>query len=111
MKNICEFPDQELLNNLYKIFYKEGIKPLSIDFDVQNKKINLMYTHNDFIDVFGEDFDMDEIYILSPNAYRLRRQFSDDNGLILTVLINLSEQEVNNHKLIKIWGCGNFACV
>lgn len=111
MKHIREFPDQEFLNNLSKDFYKDGIKPLSIGLYFQNKEINLMYKHNDFIDLFGDNFDMSEIYILSPNAYRLMRQFSDDNGLIITILINLTEQEVNNHKLIKIWGCGNFACI
>lgn len=109
MININNFPDQERIDLLLKDLYRDGIKPLSIDVDFPNRIISIDYKHNDFIDLFGDLFNMNDVYILSPSAYRITKSFITDDNVTIKVTANIIHNEVVNKKMIKMWGCGEHA--
>jgi len=103
MRNIDDFPDQERIKLLLQDFYKDGVKPLSINIDFCNRTISIDYKHNDFIDLFGDLFDVKDTYMLSPSAYRITKLFVTNDNVTIQVTANIIYNEIINKKLTKIW--------
>lgn len=97
-----DFPDQNLIGKLLGAFYDPKVKPLYVRIDYFNNEIHIRYKHNDFIDVFGDNINGDEIK-QSPGEMTYEKSFK--NGF-LTVYIStyIILAEVIAKKLSKMWG-------
>lgn len=103
MRNIREFPDQMLSGKLQGAFYDPEIKPYHININFINNKINIRYKHNDFIDLFGDDVNMDEI-VQSPGELTYEKKFKSDDGIITFIASTyIDKLEIAEKKLKQVY--------
>ena len=77
-----------------------GTKPIQIIFDCFNNEVYVEFTHDDFVKVFGGNFDMKEVSPIG-NSYTLERIFWTDKGTKLIIRTSINVCEVMNKQLVK----------
>jgi hypothetical protein len=91
----------EGLSNHIRFIYNQNCKPISIIFDIDRQKLIIEYDHDKFIEIFGDLFRIDEIQQYGK-SFILERIISILDIIIL-LKVNISEIEMINKKLSKIY--------
>lgn len=95
---------ESLMDGLAKhidFIFKQDIKPNNIIFDIINKKLILDFNHDDFINIFGDSFNMSEIQQYG-DSFVLERM-TGVLGISITLKVNVFSFEVMEKKLSKIY--------
>jgi len=99
--HINEFPDQNYIGKILGTFYDPKIKPVYLSINYLNSTINIRYRHNDFIDIFGDDLNMDEV-ISCPGEFTYEKKFYHDK-LLFIISTHINNLELISKKLTKMW--------
>lgn len=77
-----------------------GTRPFQIVFDCFNNEVHVDFKHDDFIKIFGPNFDMKEINPIG-SAYILTRIFWTEKGTKLIITTTINQWEVVNKQMAK----------
>lgn len=91
----------EGLANHIKFIGSQEYKPRGIIFDIERQRLIIEYDHDNFIDIFGDSFHINEIQMYGK-SFVLERIISILDIIIL-LKVNVYEIEIMNKKLSKIY--------